>query len=118
MDDQRTFWMAVVTAVMWASLAVISIIFMRLPDTTALGAAVFIIMMAGIGVGGMAAVWDSGREKSASSARQEQPAGAGHKVKRMDPERLARLMETLDEDQIIELESLLMSRQVGDILNE
>jgi hypothetical protein len=112
MRDLRTFWAAVITAIMWSAVALISIIFMRLADVTAAGAAVFVIIMAGIAIGGTAVVWGStvATPVTASQARTDSARGT-RKSKRLDPERLARLMETLDEDQIIELETLLMAQR-------
>ncbi len=109
MQEQRAFWAAVITGLMWIAVIVVSAIFMAMEGVTPLGAAIFVIMLAGIAVGGTAAVWDS--LKAAPSAPEVATAGGQRrKAKRFDPERLARLMDTLDEDQIIELESLLLAQ--------
>ncbi|NPV66291.1 MAG: hypothetical protein HPY64_04010 [Anaerolineae bacterium] len=108
MSDQRTFWTAIVTMVIWVAMTVISIIFMTLEDVTALGAAAFVIIMAGVAIGGTIAIWTGETE----SARQ--PGGMRgdtRKTKRGDPERIARLIEQLDGDQMVELETLLMARR-------
>jgi len=107
MSDQRTFWTAIVTLVIWVAMTVISIVFMTLDDVTALGAAAFVIIMAGTAVGGTIALWTS----RAESAPQPAQAHDARKIKRGDPERIARLIEHLDSDQMVELESLLMARR-------
>ncbi|MBN2471891.1 MAG: hypothetical protein JXN59_14305, partial [Anaerolineae bacterium] len=84
MQDQRGLWAAVITGLMWVAFIVVSAIFMAMEGVTPLGAAIFVIMMAGIAVGGTAAVWDS--LKAAPSALEAQAAGGqAHKAKRFDP---------------------------------
>lgn len=110
MQDQRTTWAAIITAMMWIAIIVISAIFMAMDDVSALGAAFFVITMAGIAVGGTAIVWGSMPADSVP-ASIESGSRSRRKSKRLDPDRLARLMESLDEDQVIELESLLMAQR-------
>jgi flagellar biosynthesis component FlhA len=111
MSDQRTFWAAIVTMVVWVAIAVISVAFLLIAETSSLGAAIFIILMAGMGIGGMAVVWDSPESRASAppTARSEQRRS--RKKKHAEQESMARLLETLDEDQIIELETLLMAQQ-------
>ncbi len=107
MSDQRTFWTAIVTLVIWVAMTVVSIIFMTLDDVTALGAAAFVIIMAGVAVGGTVAIWTGEAESGVRPAATHEP----RKNKRGDPERIARLIEQLDSDEMVELESLLMARR-------
>lgn len=113
MSDQRTFWTAIVTMVIWVAMTVISIIFMTLHDVTALGAAAFVIIMAGVAIGGTIAIWTG----EAEPARQPGVMRDPRKAKHGDPERIARLIEQLDGDEMVELETLLMARR-GDLLDD
>lgn len=111
MNDQRSVLAAIITGIMWVAVIVVSAIFMAMDDVSSLGAALFVITMAGIAVGGTAVMWGA-----VASAPPVPPTTAERnhqqrKAKRLDPERLARLMESLDEDQIIELETLLMAQR-------
>lgn len=111
MHDQRAQLAAAITGIMWIAVIVVSAIFMGMDDVSSLGAALFVITMAGIGIGGTAIMW-SGISESAPAARSDREASRQHrKSKRLDPDRMARLMETLDDDQIIELETLLMAQR-------
>ncbi|MFC1959577.1 hypothetical protein ACFLYO_02595 [Chloroflexota bacterium] len=108
MNEQRTFWAAIVTIVMWVALTMISLVFMMEMTTNALGAGVFVIIMAGMAIGGTAVIWDNvGRQPAvqASSSKQRR------KAKREQRARAAQLVEDLDADQLIELETLLLAGQ-------
>lgn len=112
MHERRVFWTAMVTALMWIVIALISIVFMRLEGVTAAGAAIFVIVMAGIAIGGTAMMWSTlAGVPAAANLPAAEVSRRTTKTKRLDPERLARLMETLDEDQIIELETLLLAQR-------
>jgi hypothetical protein len=114
MANQRTFWSAIVTMVMWVALTVISIIFMFLDDVSSAGAAMFIIIMAGMALGGTIAIWETtsqGQESTQDdSGASRAAASSQRKSKRAVSPDLARLVDQLDQDQIIELETLLLSR--------
>lgn len=112
MENQRTFWAAIVTMVMWVALTIISTLFMVMTDATAIGVAVFIIIMAGIGVGGTGVVWtgDAGNTAQYASPPQTE-SSSQRKSKRPDRRRLKNLMDELDDDQIVELEYLLTEQQ-------
>ncbi|GAB4569136.1 MAG: hypothetical protein Kow0077_01160 [Anaerolineae bacterium] len=112
MENPRAFWAAIITGVIWVAVGAISVIFMGMEGVSALGAAIFIVIMAGIAVGGTAVVWGTEADRPVErSERAAARARRARKSKRIDPERLERLMEVLDEDELIELESLLMAQR-------
>ncbi len=111
MTDRMFFWAAVTTMVTWTAVTVLSVLFMNFGQPTAAGAAIFIIIMGGIGVGGTISIW----EAVGKLAAQEAKALRTHeketrKVKRSERDRVARLVERLDEDDLVELETLLLAR--------
>jgi hypothetical protein len=55
------------------------------------------------------AVWTTGRQDSASRSR-EIPVARGKKIKRVERDRVSRLIDSLDDDEIYDLEALLLSR--------
>lgn len=114
MHEQRYFWMAVATIVMWVVIAAISIVFLIAAQADALGAAIFVIIMTGIGGGGMAVVWDAAKDitKAEIQAEAAYRSLASQKTKR-ETSRLARLVNDLDDDELVELETLLMARESG-----
>jgi hypothetical protein len=59
MQDQSSFWGTIATIVMWVGMSAMSVLFMLLMRPDALGAAIFLLIMAGIGVGGSAVIWDN-----------------------------------------------------------
>lgn len=110
MNDQRSVLAAIITGMMWVAVIVVSAIFMAMDDVSALGAALFVITMAGIAVGGTAIMWGAVSDPTPTTQVIQDADRQRRKNKRLDPERLARLMETLDDDQMIELESLLLAQ--------
>lgn len=63
----------------------------------------FVMVLAGVAGYSTRVVWNSGTQQPVS--RREH-----RKMKRSDPHQLERLMEELSEDEIVELETLLLSR--------
>ncbi len=116
MQDQSSFWGTIATIVMWVGMSAMSVLFMLLMRPDALGAAIFLLIMAAIGVGGSAVIWDNIvklRKIALDAARRsvDSTPPAAAKSKRNARRNLDRLLEHLDEDEIIELETLLMSRE-------
>ena len=109
--------------VVWVAITAISVLFMLMMQPDAILAALFVVSMAGIGVAGTHVVWDNivklrrfnvaaqPRHRDDDDDRRRTAVAQGKaKRERTDHGRLDRLIETLDDDEIIELESLLMSR--------
>ncbi len=116
MHDNSSFWGTIATVVMWVGVTAMSVLFMILMHPDALGAAIFLVMMAGVGIGGSAVIWDNIvklRRIALEAERRssDYPAPATAKAKRNARRNLDRLLEHLDEDEIVELETLLMSRE-------
>ncbi len=120
MRDSRIFWAAAITAVIWVALTAVSIIFMTLGDVTAPGAAVFIVIMMGLGIGATIPIWGFATSADRASAPEERTASRtdSYKFKRGSRERLARLLEQMDDDDIVELESLLSRPPESDFDDE
>lgn len=115
MHDSRYFWAAIATIVMWVAITIIAVAFMIASGPDALGAAIFVFLMASIGVGGMAVLWEAMKditkaEVKAHRKEQGSTAARAGKAKRDRLSRLERLAERLDDDDLIELETLLMAQ--------
>ena len=105
-----SFWASIVTMVMWVALTIISALFMSMSGSDALGSAIFIIILAGIGIGGTAVVWENTAKMRGGEPSEVQRSRARKDKRRTSSARIERLVEALDEDEIIELETLLLAR--------
>jgi hypothetical protein len=109
--EPLSFWAAIVTMVIWVALTVISVLFMTMHGTDALGSAIFIILMTGMGIGGTAVVWENIAKFRHQEPQPTQRRASRKDKRRTSSERIERLIEVLDDDEIIELETLLLARE-------
>ncbi len=96
------------TIAIWTALMVILGVFLTLADTSHIGGSnttVIVITLALTAAASTWAVWVRASGEPVQVERQD----VG-KAKRLDPRRVERLIE-LDEDEIVELETLLLSRE-------
>ena len=105
MDSRERLW---ATAIIWGALMVVLITFLlvgRLGNAPGVDGAVIFFVMAALTIAGSFAtdkVWRRREEVSEQEAM---------KAKRSNRERIERLVETMDEDESVELETLLMARE-------
>lgn len=113
MDDRYRF---LSTGVVWTAYVVvlislfIALVAGQLPvnETLMIMLGVFVLFLTSVAGMVTATIWRTGRQRVAASPRVQQEAG---KAKRDVSDRIGRLIEGLDEDGIIELETLLALRQ-------
>jgi hypothetical protein len=112
MREQTAFWAAATTIVVWVAVTSLAVVFMIFTKPEALGAAIFVFLMAAMGVGGTVAIWEA-VGKTHSQPEKEPARTELRKAKRgSDAQgRIERLVESLDEDEIVELETLLLARE-------
>jgi hypothetical protein len=116
MDDRYRFFS---TLSIWAAYTlVLMTLFIALAATgaaldfvVAMALVAFVLLLTTIAGVSTTSIWRSARDSSRQDALASESA---HKGKRTYASRIDRLIEELDEDEIIELESLLMSRQGDD----
>lgn len=109
----REFYRLLATGVIWVALMVmlgLLFVFGTGPTSTLYGDAVFgIVLVTSVAAAASTyAVWESAYP---ASADQADAGSAAQKAKRLDRSRLQRLIETMDDDEIIELETLLTARE-------
>ncbi len=109
MLEQTPFWAAITTMVVWVAVTILSTVFMIAAEPDALGAAIFVVLMAAIGVGATVAGWEAvGQIQRGAGAESRRESG---KAKRRQSSRVARLIDDLNADEIVELETLLLARE-------
>lgn len=59
-------------------------------------------------------MWSVGEESAPQADAQGRAAAEAGKAKHSERQRLERLLDSMDDDEVIELETLLMSRERGD----
>ncbi len=100
------------TGVIWTAYMVILgllFVFGTGPASGLYGDAVFgIVLVTSVAAVSTHAVWDKASSGAATGVGE---AADARKAKRLDRRRIERLIEGLDDDEIVELETLLMSHQ-------
>ncbi|NPV66289.1 MAG: hypothetical protein HPY64_04000 [Anaerolineae bacterium] len=112
MDDRYRF---LSTGVVWTAYATVLItLFIALVagqppvnETLMIMLGVFVLFLTSVAGMATATIWRAGGRRAAASPYVQQEAG---KAKRDVSDRIGRLIEALDEDEIIELETLLAVR--------
>lgn len=114
MRDRDRLW---ITMAIWVIFGAIIVLFFGIalgPASKPLGQDTFFAIVAALAAAATlstAAVW--GRLGNPGEGnRQAQDSG---KLKRADPARIARLIESLNEDEMVELETLLLTRRDQDV---
>jgi hypothetical protein len=111
MDDRFRF---LTTSIIWVAFAVILItLFITMAAANAdltggnlIITAAFVMFLTAVAGVSTLAIW-----RAPHAAAPLPDAQDRRKSKRLDPSRLARLVEQLDEDEIVELETLLLTRE-------
>ncbi len=106
------------TAIIWLAFAGIVVAIVvgltattaEIPEAAFLAIVLFMMFLTAITGFSTARIWRGAMPMLAEHYETEQQA---RKVKRASQERIKRLVETLDEDEIIELETLLMAQESG-----
>lgn len=110
MQDRYRFWSTVVVWVAFTLIILAAIVAMSLaavPEGAIVPILFGMMVLAGMAAASTYGIWQ-GAKPSQEQRRAETQAG---KAKRTSQERIERLVEALDEDEIVELETLLLARE-------
>lgn len=95
------------TVFVWIALAVsVGLFFGIAPAEMAAAGTIIIAILALVAWASTRAIWQGARSDA-------EPIQDAEKTKRSNRERIGRLVEALDEDEIVELETLLLAREDG-----
>lgn len=97
--------------VIWAAVMAMLLLYFAFVMLDTFFTSVVVVSLAGLGLGGTYLVLDHVREMAKHAARAQQQEQ--EKAKHRENERLERLLETLGDDEIVELETLLLTREDG-----
>lgn len=101
MNGRTMLW---AIGIIWFAVLALMAMFLAFVSVEPLIAAVVMVLLAAAGVGGTLALVEGGVNSDKDGAEKV-------KAKRDHRERLNRLLESFDEDEIIELETLLLARE-------